>query len=76
MLFLIEVFYKQSAFLDSLHSCKILMFLFFSFVKLKNVGYEVFNVTTQVVVRSFLMSDSVHHEENRIHSVIFKVIYL
>ncbi len=50
------------------------MFKFVSFVKLENVGYEVFNVTSQVVVRSFLMLDSVHHEENKIHSVIFKVI--
>jgi len=52
------------------------MFLIFSFVKSENIGYEVFNVTSQVVVKSFLMSDNVRHEENKIHSVIFKVIYL
>ncbi len=52
--------------LDSLHSSKILTFNLI-FFKSENVGYEVFNVTSQVVVRSFLMSDNVFHEENRIH---------
>ncbi len=50
MLFSIKVYNKQSAFLDFLPSCKIL--IYFSFVKLKFVGYEVFNVTSQVVVLS------------------------
>ncbi len=74
MLFSIKVYNKQSAFLDFLPSCKIL--IYFSFVKLKFVGYEVFNVTSQVVVKSFLMSNSVRREKIRIHSIIFKVIYL
>ncbi len=66
MLYSIETLNKQSTSLDSLHSCKILTFLIFSSIKLENVGYEVFNITSQVVVRFFLMLDSVHHEENQI----------
>jgi hypothetical protein len=52
MLSSIEVFSKWSMTFDSLHSCKMLTFLIFSFVKSKNVGCEVFNVTSQVVVLS------------------------
>jgi hypothetical protein len=66
MLSWIEALNKQSPFLDSLHSCKILTFLIFSSIKLENVGYEVFNITSQVVVKFFLMLDSVRHEENQI----------
>jgi len=67
MLYSIETLNKQSTSLDSLHSCKILTFFLFFLVKSKKFGYEVFNATSQVVVRSFFMSDNAYHEENRIH---------
>ncbi len=54
MLSSIEVLSKRSTTFDSLHSCKILTFSFLFFVKSKNVGYEVSNVTSQIVLSSHI----------------------
>jgi len=61
----IEIANDLSTSFDSLHSYKMLIFMVTIFVKVKNVGYKLFNVVFKDIYWDFFISKMVYHAINK-----------